>query len=358
MKRGRWDESTRAMVGEASVDRTAGVQYARSIEVTVVTVFLRLLAFAILVAGPVTAAAQETGKVGRIGVLFGGSPGDPLAESFKQGLRDLGYVEGRNIRIEYRWGEGRGDRLPGLAAELVRLDVDIIVASSQAALAARQATTVIPIVMPIITDPVRLGLVASLARPGGNATGFATQNDELPGKWMELVKEVLPKVSRVAFLWSPIYDGGAQARAAAAAARPLGLRLQPLKLERPEDFSGAFSDMQQHRAEALIVSSSPFFYSHRTRLVELAAKHRLPTIYHQSEFVVGSGGLMSYGPDFRDLFRRSAAYVDKILKGAKPGDLPVQQPTKFELVINRKAAQTLGLTIARPLLTRADKVIE
>jgi putative ABC transport system substrate-binding protein len=323
-----------------------------------VVAFLLLLAFTILVAGPVMAEAQQPERISRVGMLFGGSAGDPLAESFKQGLRDLGYVEGRNITVEYRWGEGRGDRLPGLAAELVGLNVDIIVASSQAALAAKQATTVIPIVMPIITDPVRLRLVASLARPGGNATGFATQNDELPGKWMELVKEVLPKVSRVAFLWSPIYDGGAQARAAAAAARSLGLRLQSIELERPEDLDGAFSDMQKHRAEALIVSSSPFFYAHRARLVELAAKHRLPTIYHQSEFVVGSGGLMSYGADFHHLFRRSATYVDKILKGAKPGDLPVQQPVKFELVINNKTAQTLGLTIARPLLVRADKVIE
>src|SRR5262245_29511675 len=199
---------------------------------------------------PGVGKAQQAGKVYRIGVLFGGSPGDPLAESFKRGLSDLGYVEGRNINVEYRWGEGRGDRLPGLAAELVRLNVDIIVASSQAAVAAKHATTVIPIVMPIITDPVRLGLVASLARPGANVTGFATQNDELAGKWMELVKEMLPKVSRVAFLWSPIYDGGAQATAAAAAARSLGLRLRPLKLERAEDFGGAFSDMRNHRTEA------------------------------------------------------------------------------------------------------------
>ncbi len=322
------------------------------------TVLLRLLALAMLVAASVTAEAQETGRVSRIGMLFGGSPRDPLAESFKQGLHDLGYVEGRNIIIEYRWAEGQGDRLPRLAAELVRLNVDLIVASSQAALAAKQATTVIPIVMPIITDPVRLGLVASLARPGGNATGFATQNDELPGKWMELVKEVLPKVSRVAFLWSTVYDGGAQSRAAAAAARSLGLRLQALKIERPEDFDTAFADMQKNRAEALIVSSSPFFYAHRTRLAELAAKHRLPTVYHQSEFVVGSGGLMSYGPDFRDLFRRSATYVDKILRGARPEDLPVQQPTKFELVINRKTAKALGLAIPQSVLLRTDKVIE
>ena len=304
------------------------------------------------------ADAQETRKVSRIGVLFGGSPGDPLAESFKQGLHDIGYVEGRNINIEHRWAEGQGERLPGLAAELVRLNVDVIVASSQAALAAKKATTVIPIVMPIITDPVRLGLISSLARPGGNATGFATQNEELPGKWMELVKEAFPRVSRVAFFWSPIYDGGAQLRAAEAAAPGLRLRLQAFKLERPEDFGTAFSGMQKSRAEALIVSSSPFFYAHKTRLVELAAKYRIPTIYHQSEFVVGSGGLMSYAPDFRDLFRRSATYVDKILKGAKPGDLPVQQPTKFDLVINRKTAQALGLTIPQPLLLRADKVIE
>jgi putative ABC transport system substrate-binding protein len=322
------------------------------------TVLIRLVALAILLAVPPTAIAQETGKVARIGVLFGGWPADPFVESFRQGLHDLGYWEGRNISIEYRWGEGRGDRLAGLAAELVRLKVDLIVAASQAALAAKQATTVIPIVMPIITDPVRLGLVTSLARPGGNATGFATQNDELPGKWLELIKETIPRVSRVTVLWSPIYDGGAQRVAAEAAARSLGLRLQTVKLERSEDFSTAFLDMQKNRTEALIVSSSPFFYQHRTRLVALAAKHRLPTIYHQSEFVVGSGGLMSYGPDFHDLFRRSATYVDKILRCAKPEDLPVQQPTKFELVVNGKTAQILGLAIPQPVLLRADKFIE
>jgi len=212
--------------------------------------------------------------------------------------------------------------------------------------------------MPIITDPVRLGLVASLARPGGNATGFATQNDELPGKWMELVKETLPKVSRVAVLFQPTYDGGVQLKASEAAARSLGVRLQALKVERPDDFATAFAEVQKNRAEALIVSSSGLFYVHRIRLVEFAAKHRLPTIYHQSGFVVGSGGLMSYGPDFHDLFRRSATYVDKILKGAKPGDLPVQQPTKFEVVINLKTAKALGLTIPDSLLSRADQVIE
>ncbi len=311
-----------------------------------------------LLAAPLAAEAQEAGKVARIGVLNSASPPAPFVESFKQGLRELGYVEGRNISIEYRWAEGRDERLPGLAADLVRLKVDVIVASSQAAVAAKQATTVIPIVMPIITDPVRLGLVASLARPGGNATGFATQNDELPGKWMELVKETLPKVSRVAVLFQPTYDGGVQLKASEAAARSLGVRLQALKVERPDDFATAFAEVQKNRAEALIVSSSGLFYVHRIRLVEFAAKHRLPTIYHQSGFVVGSGGLMSYGPDFHDLFRRSATYVDKILKGAKPGDLPVQQPTKFEVVINLKTAKALGLTIPDSLLSRADQVIE
>ena len=313
------------------------------------------VAIAILVA-PFAAKAQEAGKVTRIGMLTASS--SPFVEAFKQGLRELGYVEGRNIVIEYRSTDGRDERLPGLVADLVRLKVDIIVASSQGAVAARQATTAIPIVMPIITDPVRLGLVASLARPGGNVTGLATQNDELPGKWLELVKETLPKVSRVAVLFHPTYDGGVQLKASEAAARSLGVRLQALKVEHPDDFANAFAEVQKNRAEALVVSSSGLFYAHRTRLVEFAAKHRLPTIYHQSEFVVESGGLMSYGPDFRDLFRRSATYVDKILKGAKPGDLPVQQPTKFELVINMKTAKALRLTIPQSVLSRADQVIE
>ncbi len=309
-----------------------------------------------LLAAPLVAEGQEAGKVARIGMMSASS--SPLVEAFMQGLRELGYVEGRNVSIEYRWTEGRDERLPGLVADLVRLKVDVIVAASQAAVAAKQATTAIPIVMPVITDPVRLGLVGSLARPGGNATGLATQNDELPGKWMELVKEILPKVSRVAILLHPTYDGGVQLRASEAAARSLGVRVQVVNVERPDDFGTAFAEVQRNRAQALIVSSSGLFYVHRTRLVEFAAKHRLPTIYHQSEFVVVSGGLMSYGPDFRDLFRRAATYVDKILKGAKPGDLPVERPTKFELVINLKTAKALGLTIPPSLLQRADQVIE
>src|SRR5712692_4962675 len=209
-----------------------------------------------LLAAPLAAEAQEAGKVARIGVLNSGSPPAPFVESFKQGLREVGYVEGRNISIEYRWAEGKGERLLGLAADLVRLKVDVIVATGDAAVAAKQATTAIPIVMPIITDPVRLGLVASLARPGGNVTGLATQNDELPGKWLELVKETLPKVSRVAGLLQPTYDGGVQLKASEAAARSLGVRLQALKVERPDDFVTAFAEVQKNRAEALIVSEA------------------------------------------------------------------------------------------------------
>jgi putative ABC transport system substrate-binding protein len=250
--------------------------------------FIGGVAFALLVA-PLVGEAQQAGKIARIGML-GGSPSDPLVDAFKQGLRELGYVEGRNITIEYRWAEGRNERLPGLAAELVRLKVDVIVASSQGAVAAKQVTTAIPIVMPSITDPVRLGLVASLARPGGDATGFATQNDELPGKWLELVKETLPKVSRVAVLFHPTYDGGVQLKASEAATRSLGVRLQALKVEGADDLVTTFAEVQRNRAEALVVSSSPLFYAQRARIVEFAVKQRLPTIYHQSGFVVGRRG--------------------------------------------------------------------
>jgi putative ABC transport system substrate-binding protein len=300
-----------------------------------------------VVAAPLAGRAQEPRNVARIGVLGPGTS-DPLVEAFKQGLHELGYVEGQNIRFEYRAD----------AVDLVRLKVDVIVASSQRAVAAKKATSTIPIVMPIITDPVRLGLVASLARPGGNATGLATQNHELPGKWMELVRETVPKATRVAVLLHPTYDGGVQRKAVEGAARSLGVRLQSVNVERSEDFATAFAEVQRDRAGALIVSSSPLFYANKTHIVEFAATHRLPTMYHQSEFVVVSGGLMSYGPDFRDLFRRSATYVHKILKGAKPGDLPVEQPTKFDLVINLKTAKALGLTIPPSLLARADQVIE
>jgi putative ABC transport system substrate-binding protein len=317
---------------------------------------LRFLLLLVLVV-PLAAGAQEVRKIPRIGYL-GNSPSDPFVEAFREGLRERGYVDGQTIAIEYRWAKGQSEIVPGLVADLVRLKLDVIVTSGQGAIAVKQASSTIPLVVPIVTDPVRLGLVESLARPGGNVTGFATQNDELPGKWMQLVQEVLPKVSRVAVVFQPTYDGGVQLKASELAARSLGVTLQPLTVEGPADLEVAFAAMQKNRADALIVSSSSLFYQHRARLVALAAKHRLPTMYHQSEFVTVAGGLMSYGPDFRDLFRRSAAYVDKILRGARPGDLPMEQPTKFELVINRKAAKALGLAISQSLLLRADRVIE
>jgi putative tryptophan/tyrosine transport system substrate-binding protein len=210
--------------------------------------------------------------------------------------------------------------------------------------------------MPVTNDPVSRGFAESLARPGGNVTGLAGLDDELPGKWMGLIKETMPKISRVALLWDPAYGEG-PVLTSESAARALGMRMQVLRVSRPRDFEIAFAEAQKNRAEALIVLSSAFFYARRTQLVALAAKHRLPTDYHQKEFVVGSGGLMSYGPDFHDLFLRAAGYVDKILKGTKPGDLPIEQPTKFEFVINLSVAKTLGVTIPQELLMRADEVI-
>jgi ABC-type uncharacterized transport system substrate-binding protein len=317
------------------------------------------IAMALVMMAPLVTAAQQTVKVARIGILRPGSPPDPFDKVFREGLRELGYAERRNISIEYRWAEGRPERLPALAAELVRLKVDVIVAGGGGPVeAASQATTTIPIVMPVSSDPVKLGLAASLARPRGNVTGLTILDQELPGKWMELLKETLPRASRVAVLWDPQSSGSAdQLTVSEAAARSLGVRLQVLNVRRADQLEIAFAQARKNRAEALIVLSSASFYSHRAQLVALAAKQRLPTIYHQNEFVVGSGGLMSYGPDFHDLFRRAAGYVDKILRGAKPGDLPVEQPTKFELVINLRTAKALGLTIPEPLLQRADQVI-
>jgi ABC-type uncharacterized transport system substrate-binding protein len=316
-----------------------------------------LTSLACALAAPRAAEAQLAGRVPRIGILRTGSPPDPFVEAFRQGLRELGYEEGRNISIEYRWAEGRDEQLSGLAADLVRLKVDVIVASGSPARVARRVTNTIPIVMPVANDPVGEGIVASLARPGGNVTGLASLSEGLPGKWLELLKEVLPKMSRVAVLWHPVAEAG-QLGVSEAAARLLGVRLRALRVQQMDEFGPAFADAVRNRAEGLIVLSSAFFFEHRTLLVELAAKHQLPTMYHQQEFVVGSGGLMSYGPNLRDLFRRSATFVDKILKGAKPADLPVEQPTKFDLVINLKTAKALGLTIPPSLLARADQVIE
>jgi putative ABC transport system substrate-binding protein len=318
---------------------------------------------AVLLAASFAAEAQQAARIARIGYLTGNlATSLHLQEAFRQGLRDLGYFEGRNVVIEYRDAEGKYERLPALAAELVALKVDVIVVpSTPAALAAKHATGTIPIVLAWVADPVGSGLVTSLARPGGNVTGLSFLAPELVGKRLELLKQAVPGVSRVAALWHP-GDYGEQTerhmlKEADVAARALGVRLQVVEARGPEDFDRAFSDMTRARAGAVTVQSTNIFLLERRRLVELAAKNRLPAMYLAREFV-DAGGLMSYGPNVADLFRRAATYVDKILKGARPADLPVEQPTKFELVINLKTAKALGLTISQSVLGRADEVIQ
>ncbi len=309
--------------------------------------------------GPLAADAQPAGKVWRIGIL-GNTPASTAWEAFRQSLRQHGYVEGQNIVVEARWSEGRIERFPGLAAELVRLKVDVIVAASTPGVqAAKQATSTIPIVIAAAADPVGMGLVASLARPGGNVTGLSFLSTlDTRGKWLEILKEAVPKVSRVAFLWnstSPIEARSLDAMQTPA--RALGLALRPVEARGPNEFEGAFAVMTRDHADALIAMDSHLNVTYRTPIVALAAKHQLPAMYGFREFVE-AGGLMSYGPDLSENFRRAAVYVDKILKGAKPGDLPVEQPTKFELVINLKTAKALGLTIPQSILIRADEVIQ
>jgi len=315
-----------------------------------------------VLAAPLVADAQPAGKVYRVGYLIAASlTANPrVREAFRQGLRDLGWIEGQNTVIEYRSAEGRLDRLPDLAAELVRLKVDVIVATpTPAALAAKNATGTVPIVGVSLTEPVGLGLIASLARPGGNVTGVSySVGTDIFGKDLELLKEVVPKVRRIAVLSNP--DGPAQPLIISnikGAARSLGLQLQLVEARGPGDFDGAFAAMARERVGTLFVVTDPVFIPHRARLVGLAAKSRLPSIFTQRADVE-AGGLMSYGPNFPDMYRRTATYVDKILKGAKPADLPVEQPTKIELVINLKTAKAPGLTIPPSLLQRADEVIQ
>ena len=327
---------------------------------------MRLIELAIvfvlnLTLGPLALEAQPTAKIARIGYLAIDQAASPhLREAFLQELRDLGYIEGRNLVIEYRSAEGKSEQLPALAAELVALKVDVIVApSTAAALAAKQATRTLPIVS--VAIPVTSGLVTSLARPGGNVTGLSFFSPELVGKCLEQLKLAVPAVSRVAALWQPGGQGEPtekeMLKAAEVAARALGVRLQFVEARGPENFDRAFSEMTRARAGALTVLPSNMFISERRRLVDLAAKNRLPAVYPWREFV-DAGGLMSYGLNVADLFRRAATYVDKILKGAKPADLPVEQPTKFELVINLRTAKVLGLTIPQTLQQRADQMIE
>jgi putative tryptophan/tyrosine transport system substrate-binding protein len=317
-----------------------------------------------LLAAPLAAEAQQAAKVPRIGFLsLNLAPNPHLHEAFRRGLRELGYVEGRNVVIEIRDAEGKPERLPALAAELVALKVDVIVTGggTPAALAAKQATKTIPIVFASAPDPVTDGLVTSLARPGGNVTGSSNLNPELVGKCLEQLKQAAPRVSRVAVLWQPGFINERtdkdMLKAADVAAQALGVRLQVVEARGPTDIDRALSKMTMARAGALTVLPSAMLFTERRRLVDLAAKNRLPAMYPQREFV-DAGGLMAYGPNLADLFRRAATYVDKILKGAKPGDLPVEQPTKFELVINLKTAKALGLTIPPSVLGRADQIIE
>ena len=307
-----------------------------------------------------SAQAQQPTKIPRIGFLIASSRSVNAAryETFLQGLRELGYEEGKNIVIEWRSGEGRFDRLAALAAELIRLKVDIIVTAGPAdTRAAREATSTIPIVMTFDNDPVGNGFIASLARPGGNITGLSTLAPELSSKQLELLKEIVPKLSRVAILGISTNPGNALAlRQVEVAAKTFGLKLQYLDLLDPNAIETAFRTASKGGAEAIVVLGIPLLNPQRKQLVELAVKSRLPAIYYTAD-LVDAGGLMTYGVNRNDLARRAATYVDKILKGAKPADLPVEQPTKFEFIINLKAAKQIGLTIPPNVLVRADRVI-
>jgi len=305
------------------------------------------------------AEAQQPTKVHRIGFLDNSTASGiaVLSEAFRQELSKLGWIEGKNIAIEYRFAEGKNDRLPELAADLVRLKVDLIVAASApSALAAKRATTTIPIVMTSPPDPVALGLVASLARPGGNVTGNSSLSPELNSKRLEILKDAVPKLARVGLLRGAA--SSPQLKEIRPAALALKLKLEEIETQpNPKALESAFQTAKQKQVGAIMTTVSRPFFAERKRIVELAGKYRLPAIYFQKEFVE-EGGLMSYGADFDDLFRRAAVYVDKILKGAKPADLPVQQATKFEFVVNLKAAKQIGLAIPVDLLARADKVIK
>jgi ABC-type uncharacterized transport system substrate-binding protein len=313
-------------------------------------------------AAPLAAGAQQAGKVYRVGFLSNGwsTASSQVVAAFRQGLRELAWVEGQNIVIEYRWAEGKSDRLPDLTAELVRLRVDVLVASGAAATrAAKEATTTIPIVSVGVQDPVALGAVQSLARPRGNITGLTlTGGLAIVGKQLELLKETVPGVSRVAVLWNPANPMlRQQLRETEIAARSLSVQLQPVEARSPDEFDRAFSMIIRGRVEALLVTTDPMFAAQGTRLATLAARNRLPAMYGLRRHVE-AGGLIAYGANELDVWRRAASYVDRILKGAKPADLPMEQPTRFELVINLKTAKALGLTIPPSLLARADQVIE
>jgi putative ABC transport system substrate-binding protein len=309
---------------------------------------------------PLTASAQTQPKIPRVGCAFSGTPttGKHLFEAFRQSLRELGYVEGQTIVLEVRWAEGRYEHYPGLVVELVGLKVDVlVVTNSQATRAAMKTSRTIPIVM-FATDPVRQGLVTSLSHPGGNVTGLSFYNEELSGKRLQILREFVPELTRLAVIRNRLTEVDTIFwQDTEVAAQKLGVALQSLEVRGPEDFEAAFAGATRGGAQALLVFDDPLTVAYRSRITALAASSRLPVMYGYREFP-DAGGLMSYGPSVVFLFRRAATFVDKILKGAKPTDLPVEQPTKFELVINLQTAKTLGLTIPPSLLSRADEVIE
>jgi putative tryptophan/tyrosine transport system substrate-binding protein len=310
-------------------------------------------------AWPLVARAQQAGKLPTIGFLgtAASSAWGPWTAVFVQRLHELGWIEGRTVAIQYRWAEGRAERLAEIAAEFVRLKVDVIVTGGNAAVAAKQASSVIPIVFALMDDPVGMGLVASLARPGGNVTGLSMQSTDLAGKRLALLREVVPGLRRLAIMANVEYPAAVQEMGEIqAAAGTLGLDVPTFEIRRAEDIAPAFEALKG-RAEALYVVGDALVFTHRVRINTLALAARLPTIFFLREYVE-AGGLMSYGPNFPDLFRRAADYVDKILRGAKPGDIPVEQPTKFDLIINLTTAKALGLSIPESFLVRADEVIE
>jgi putative ABC transport system substrate-binding protein len=309
---------------------------------------------------PPATETQQIARQWRLGYLSAGSSGGPTYEALRATLRDLGYVEGQNLAVVSRFGEGRYERLPQLALELVRLEPDIVVAPGGAEVQAiKRATTTIPIVMITVPDPLDLGFVTNLARPGGNVTGLtSTAGPELHGKRLELLRELAPGATRMALLVGPTTPATAQRVAATeTAARLLGVQVRVVQVRTPDELNGAFSMMKQQRIQALLVATNRLFSAARVRLAEQAAQAGLPAMYDVREYVE-AGGLAAYGPSYPDLFRRAAAYVDKILKGQRPADLAVEQPTKFELILNRKAANALGLALSPPLIVRADHVIE
>jgi putative ABC transport system substrate-binding protein len=319
-----------------------------------------ILVVVVLLAVAVIAEAQQPAGIPRIGILLTASASSFSArvEAFRRRLRELGYVEGKNLVIEYRYAEGKLERLPDLAAELVRLRVDVIVTTGPGILAAKKASATIPIVFGAASDPVGSGFVSSLARPGGNITGLSSMGPDLDGKRLELLKEAFPKVARVAFLWeSGSTRGNLPLTNMEAAAKPLGLKLLSLEVRSLDDFESAFARAKRDGAQALITFPRPLINTQQRQVLDFAAKNRLPAMYATSEFVE-AGGLMSYAPSYTDLFRRAADFVDKILKGTKPADIPVEQPMKFEFIVNLNTAKQIGVTIPSSVLSRADRVIK